>query len=108
MAIQYKNFLTGNVGASLASVYNPTSSGIQSTVIGMTLSNTTASSITANVLLTSGGTTVYIIKNAVIPTGNSFDVVGAGKFIVEQNDNLQVQSNTASSIDVLVSTIEVS
>jgi hypothetical protein len=34
-------------------------------------------------------------------------ILGEGKFIVEQNDVLQVVSSAATSVDVLVSVVEV-
>jgi hypothetical protein len=107
MATTLKNYLTAAVGTSLTSVYNPTTSGIQSTVIGLTLANTTTATVTASVAITSGATTVYIIKNTRIPEGNSLSILGDGKFIVEQNDSVQVISSAASSIDVVLSVVEV-
>lgn len=107
MTTTLKSYLTANVGLTATTVYNPTSAGIQSTVIGMTLANTTSSSVTANVTLTSGSTTVYLIKNVVLPSGNTLSVLGDGKFIVNEDDLVRVQSSAASSVDVIVSTVEV-
>jgi hypothetical protein len=107
MTTTLKNYLTANVGTSATSVYNPTTAGIQATAVGMTLANTTTSSVTASVTLTSGATTVYIIKNTTIPAGNSLSILGDGKFIVEQNDVVQVISSASSSVDVLLSVVEV-
>lgn len=107
MTTTLKSYLTANVGLTATTVYNPTSAGIQSTVIGMTLANTTTSSVTANVTLTSGSTTVYLIKNVVLPSGNTLSVLGDGKFIVNEDDLVRVQSSAASSVDVIVSTVEV-
>jgi hypothetical protein len=107
MATTLKSYPTANVGVTATTVYNPTTSGIQSTVIGMTLANTTTSPVTASVTVTSGATTIYIIKNVTLPVGNALSVLGDGKFIVEQNDVVQIQSSAASSVDVLVSVVEV-
>lgn len=107
MAINYKNYPTANVGVTATTVYAPTTTGIQSTVIGLTLANSQTSPVSASVTLTSGGVTVYIIKNVVIPVGNALNIVDAGRFVVEQNDYIQVQSSIANSVDVLVSTIEI-
>lgn len=107
MATTLKNYITANVGTSPLTVYNPTTAGIQSTLIGLVLANTTTSAVTASVTLTSASTTVYIIKNVTLPSGNSLDIIGGSKIIIEQNDSLQVTSSTASSIDVTVSTVEV-
>jgi hypothetical protein len=105
MAINYQNQLTASVTAS-TTVYNPTTVGVQCTLIGLLIANTTTSTITAIVTLNSGATTVNIVKNVVIPPGTSLDVVQAAKIIVERNDVLAVSATGA--VDVLVSAIEVS
>ena len=107
MAINYKNYAVSNIGTVATTVYNPTTSGIQSTIIGLNMANTSAFSITASVTLTSGATTVYLVKDAEIPKSNSLNIVSEGKIVVEANDVIQVVSSTASSVDVLVSVVEV-
>lgn len=108
MATELKNYVSANIGTTATTVYNPTAAGIQSTVIGLLLSNTTTSSVKASVTLGSGATTVYIIKDVTLPSGNALDIIGGGKLIIEQNDVVQVVSSVASSVDVTVSTVEVS
>lgn len=107
MATNLKNYLTGSVGTSGSTVYNPTTSGIQATVIGFNLSNTTASDVTVDVSITSGATTVYLIKNATIPANNSLSLIEQGKLILEANDLLTVKSSVNSSVDVVISAVEV-
>lgn len=107
MATTLKNYLSSGVGTTATTVYNPTTANIQSTVIGLVLANTTASPITASVTLNSGATTVFVIRNVTIPTGNALDIIGGSKLIVEQNDIIQVVSSAASSVDVTVSAVEV-
>jgi len=105
MAINYQNILTANV-TSNTTVYNPTTTGVQCTLIGLLIANTTTSAITATVLLTSGATTCNIVKNVQIPSGTSLDVVQSAKIVVERNDILAVSATGA--VDVIVSSIEVS
>jgi len=107
MAINYNNYPTAGVGVTATTVYSPTTTGIQSTVIGLTLANTLTVPVTVSVTLVSGAVTIYIIKNATIPVGNALNVVDNGRLIVKRNDYLQVQSSLASSIDVHVSAVEV-
>jgi hypothetical protein len=107
MPTTLKNYPVANIGVTATTVYNPTTAGIQSTVIGLTLANTTALAITASATLTSGATTVYIIKDTSIPAGNSLSILGDGKFIVEANDIVQVRSSSATSVDALLSVVEV-
>jgi hypothetical protein len=104
MAINYQNQLTANV-TSNTTVYSPTATGVQATLIGLLIANTTTSLVTATVLLTSGATTVNIVKNVQIPSGTCLDVVQAAKIIIERNDVLAVSATGA--VDITVSAIEV-
>ncbi len=108
MAINYKNYLKNNIGISANNtVYNPTSA-IQSTLVGLNLTNTSLYPVTASVTLTSGSTTAYYIKNVVLPVGNALNVIDAGKLIITQNDVLAVTSSANNSVDAILSVIEVS
>lgn len=107
MANTFKNYLTANVGTSASTIYTaPTAT--QSTIIGMTIANTTTNNITASVLVTSGATTVYLVKNATVPVGGSLVAIGGDqKVVLEAADLIQVQSSAASSADVLLSVLEI-
>lgn len=108
MAINYTNYPVRNIGTVATTVYNPTTTGIQSTLIGFNISNTSTSAITVSVTLTQGANTIYLIKNAPIPANNSFSLIDSNKIIIKKDDIIQVQSSLASSADVLASVIEVS
>ena len=51
MANAFKNYLAVGVGTSANAVYSPVASGIQSTVIGMTIANVNTVPIYASVIL---------------------------------------------------------
>jgi hypothetical protein len=104
MAINYNNYLKTAITATTV-VYNPTTAGIQSTVIGLLVSNTSSTQATITVSMTSGTTTASIITNAIVPVGTSLNVVDASRLIVAQNNSISVTSNR--TVDVIVSTIEV-
>lgn len=104
----FKNYITANVGTSATTVLTG-ATGAQTTVIGMTVANTTTSNITVSVTLTSGATTVFLVKNASVPVGGSLVPVGGDqKVVVEASDVIQVQSSAATSVDVIVSVLEIS
>jgi len=104
MAITYQNTLTASVTAS-TTVYSPTATGVQATLIGLLIANTTTSLVTATVTLNSGATTVNIVKNVQIPSGTSLDVIQSAKIVIERNDVLAVSATGA--VDITVSSIEV-
>jgi hypothetical protein len=107
MAINYVSTQTANI-TTLTTVYNPTTSGVQATLLGCLLANTTTSTVTASVTLVNSGATVTtnIVKNVIIPTGTSLDIMNAAKIVVPQNYTVQVVASGAT--DVTVSSVEVS
>ena len=105
MAINYKNYLVSSVTTS-TTLYNPTTSGIQSTVIGLLIANTSTSTVTATVTLNDGVTTSNIVYNITIPVGNSLDVVQGAKIVVEQNDLIAISAS--GTVDAILSAVEVS
>jgi len=120
MANTFKNatFRGGAVNADVVSaVGTACPDGSQITIIGMTIANLVSDVISVGVKMTdNAGTPVltWIVKDAPIATGGSLVVVGGDqKLCLEYNsgstsgDQIQVVSNTANSIDVVVSYLEI-
>jgi hypothetical protein len=108
MANAFKNAVTASIGTSNVDVYTAPAS-TTTTVIGMTVSNRTASVINVDVSVTdtSSGTTGFLIKSAPIPVGGSLVVVGGDqKVVLETTDKITVVSDTATSADAVVSVLE--
>ena len=104
MAQNFRRYSSNNVGTSPATVFTANS---YDTVIGISLSNVTASSIAVDCYINDGADDIYLVKGAPIPSGSSLQVVdGGAKFVVESGDALKVVSDTASSLDVWVSTVD--
>ena len=75
----------------------------------MYLCNQSGGSIEANTVFSdsSSSTLVNITHNTPIPSGTSIAVIGGdAKVVLEAGDSIQVQSNVASSIDVVLSYLE--
>ena len=120
MANDFKRFTVNNVntssGASASAVYTvPAGAGstaLESIIIGITLSNTTTTGITASVFLDNydGSNDVHIVKDATIPAGSSLEVMAGNKLVVQNDgstgDVLRVSSGTATACDVTVSVLE--
>ena len=120
MANTFKNvtFQGGAVAADVVSaVGSACPDGSQITIIGMTISNIVSSVISVGVKITdnhSSATTTWVVKDANIPVGSSLIPVGGDqKLCLEYNsgtstgDQIQVVSNTANSIDVVMSYLEI-
>jgi len=118
MANDFKRFTSSGLGtttgATATAVYTVPSSGSarESIVSGITLSNTSASGITADVFLDNydGSNDVYVIKNASIPSGSSLEVMSGNKLVLQgdgtTNDALRVSASASSSLDCTISVLE--
>ena len=77
-------------------------------VIGLICTNTTGSAITANVYLANATANTYIVANAPISSGASLISVGGDqKIVMVTGDRMFVQSSAASSIDTIMSIMEI-
>ena len=106
MANLFKSFLSKDVGTSPATVYT-CPSATQTTLIGLSIANTSASPITGDAYITRSAVDYYLIKDGVVPVGGSFVIVGGDqKVVLEPGDALKVISSAATSADVIVSVLE--
>ena len=105
MANSFKNYFAASVGTTANTVLTATTS---TTVIGCSIANKTAAAITASVQVNSSSVDYYLIKDAPILSGGSLIPVGGEqKLVLENGDSFKVTSNTASSVDVIVSVLEI-
>ena len=109
MATFFKNSLVAGLGTSEATVIT-TASNARTTVIGLSLTNLTGSIILASIKLTDtvANTTAYFMKDLVIPPNQSLRAVNGGeKLILGPSTTLKLQANQDSSIDVVISYVEI-
>lgn len=103
----FKNFFSKNVGTSASTVYT-CPAATQTTVIGLSVANTSVSPITTDAYITSGGVDYYLVKGATVAVGMSLVVVGGDqKTVLEAGDVLKVVTSAASSADVVCSLLEI-
>lgn len=77
-------------------------------VIGLTCTNTTGSAITANVFLANASANTYLVANAPISSGASLVPIGGDqKIVMITGDKMYVQSSAATSIDAVLSIMEI-
>jgi hypothetical protein len=107
MANTFKSYFNKNVGTSAATVYTCPSS-TQTTVIGLSVANTTTSPITCDAYITRSSVDYYLIETATVPVGASLVIVGGDqKVVLEVGDVLKVVASAASSADVVCSLLEI-
>lgn len=107
MANNFKSNFNKNVGTSPATVYTCPAS-TQTTIIGLSVANTSASPITTDVYITRSAVNYYLIETAVVPVGGSLVVVGGDqKVVLQPSDVLVAVTSAASSGDVVASYLEI-
>ena len=108
MANTFKNRTLRAVGTSPVDVGAVVAASTQTTLIGMTLANITSGVINVTATLNDGTNTTHIVKDAPIHTGGSLILLGGDqKVVLMTGDKIIVTSNTASSVDVIMSFLEI-
>lgn len=109
MANTFKRKLSRSVGTSLTAVGSYTvGASTQTTVIGLTVANTTAAQVLVDATVNDGSNDTYIVKSAPVPAGGSLVIIGGDqKVVLETNDSIKVKSDTASSVDAVMSILEI-
>ena len=103
MANSFKSYPTAGVTTETTVYTCPAST--ETTIIGMTVANTTASGVTASVIF-SDGTPVYLVKDASILAGSALVPVGGDqKVVLNAGDIIRVSATGA--VDILLSVLEV-
>lgn len=104
MAQNFRRYTLSGVGTSVSSI---TAADTYDTIIGIRLANVTSNMVLADVYINDGTNNIYIVKEAPIPAGSSLELIdGASKIIMQSGDQLFVQSDTASSLDVWISAVD--
>ena len=94
-----------NNGAAFGSSYI-TASTKAAIIVGLTLCNVTSGEIKASVKLSddSASNACWIALNVPIPAGDTIELI-QGKLVLEQDDSVYVASDTATSLDVVMSVL---
>ena len=107
MANTFKLKTKANVGVTTSNVYT-VPSATTTVVIGVTLANTSGSSINVGVGITRpSADDVKVLKNVPIPQGSSLEFMGGNKVVLETADTLTVNSDTNNSIDASLTIMEI-
>ena len=107
MANTFKLKTKANVGVTTTAVY-VVPSATTTVVIGVTLANTTGSSINVGIGINRGSSDdVKLMKSVPIPQGSSFEYMGENKIVLETTDTLVAESDVNSSLDVALTIMEI-
>ena len=109
MANTFKRKLSRSIGTTLTAVDSYTvAAATQVTVIGLAVSNTSSAQVLVDATVNDGTNDTYLIKQAPVPSGGALVIIGGDqKVVLETNDSIKVKSDTASSVDVVMSILEI-
>jgi len=109
MASLFTRRVSSNVGnANVVVGSYIVAANTSTTLIGLVFTNTYTNEIQGSALLRNATSSVFLIKNAPIPTGSSLVVVGGEqKIVMITGDRIEVQSDTSASMDVVMSLLEI-
>jgi hypothetical protein len=106
MANVFTSYPAKNVGTSPSTLVT-VASATTTTVIGLSVANTSAADITVDVYITRSAVNYYIIKGATVPVGSTFIMSGGDqKIVLITADSLKVVSSAATSADAIASVLE--
>jgi len=109
MANTFKRKLSRQIGTAPTIVGTYTvGAATTSVIIGLTVTNITGATVSANVFVNDGAANTSLVTTGPISSGSSLVVVGGDqKVVMETGDSIYVQSSAASSVDVVMSIMEI-
>ena len=109
MATVLQNVLLSGIGTT-EQLALTTASNTRSTIIGLSLTNMSGTIGFASIRLVNNSTsaTAYYLKDVVVPPNQSLRVINGGeKLVLAPSMSVYVKSNTASSLDLVMSYVDV-
>ena len=105
MAQNFRNQVARNTGTSPVDILAEADSF--DTVIGIRCTNVAAAAINVDVYIVRSATNYYLIKSAPISVGGSLELIdGGAKIVLASGDKIAAVSDTATSLDTVVSYID--
>ena len=109
MANAFKNKTQSQIGTALTPLESYTvPAATETTVIGLTIANTSSAQIEVDATLNDGSNDFYIVKEAPVPVGSSLVVIGGDqKVVLMPGDSIKVKSSAGTSADAIMSILEI-
>ena len=104
MAQDFRNTLAREIGTGDTTIL---AGGNYDAVIGIRCCNIVATTILVDVYITNSATNYYLAKGVNIPPNSAIELIqGGAKIVMANGDTLNVKSDTASSLDTVLSYID--
>ena len=100
---------SANVGTTATTVGGYTVPGSTTTVVlGLSMANDTGATINATAFISNATALTYLVRNAPVSAGGTLVIVGGDqKIVMITGDKMYVQSSAATSIDAILSIMEI-
>ena len=96
-----------NVGTAEADLPDGSNFDSNDCIISIRMANVTTNAISVDAYIRNSSTDYYLIKGVTIPAHSSLELIdGGSKIVVVNGDRLYVKSDTASSLDVIMSRVD--
>lgn len=103
----FKSKVTPNIGLSGApsTITDTVAAAAAHTLIGLSIANITASTITVSARLNkNGGSSAFLVKDATVLPGGALAIVGGDqKVVLETGDTVTAYASAATSADAIIS-----
>jgi len=112
MANIFKLKTKPSLTTSLAAYYT-VPADTTSVVLGISLSNITSGSVTADIKIISDtvdvetNTDTYLGKGLPVPSGGTLEIMQGNKLVLQTTDVIQAKASATSSVDLLISIMEI-
>lgn len=108
MAETFNNVKSRNIGVTPTNVGGYTAPvATQVTIIGLTVSNVTTLPVKCSISIYDGANDFFILKNADVAVGQAHSVIGGDqKVVLNVGESIRVVSDMASSLDAVMSKLE--
>jgi len=107
MANTFKNAHLTQIGTGYSTVY-AAPAATTTVVLAVSLCNITTGTISVDVQFRDSGSSARKILTGVdIPAGSTLEILSGQKYILEATDDIQIKSDTASSLDVVMGVMEI-
>ncbi len=107
MAQNFRRYVESAIGTAVRDIPDGANFDTYDTIIGISLANIVGATVNVDVYIAASGTNYYLVKTAPIPSGGALQLLdGGAKMNVQSGDRMYIISDTASSADVWVSTVD--
>lgn len=107
MAQDFERSYASSISNTSGSPTTLVTSNSDDAIVSIRCVNKHTTAVNVTVLISSGGTDYFVIKDAPLPLGGSLELIDSGsKIVIQSADVLKAYADTASAVDVLVSYVD--